>query len=433
MTLTNPQLGIQVGTDKTGTFPTIDLAWVEIWTAAPLPPPSLTSLNPTSGNQGQSNLNITLTGSNFAANPTCSFGAGITVNSCTYNSPTQATANISIATTATVGSRNVTFTNSDGQNSTLLNGFNVQSAVPNPPPTLTSATPNAGAQGQSGLSVALAGTNFLTGAACNFGAGITVNSCTYNSASSITANITIAANATAGARNITVTNTDGQSATLTSGFTVTSTTTHIDFTYPDRTSLLAGGWSFIATAAAGGTRNTEVSSGSPTVDYNQTTHPGMIRLQLGSGEIYGISNNSQNTLFRALPANWTSIRLKVASFNPTSNFQQVGLLLYQDDDNYVNVDRVYVNGSNIESFTEKAAAVTYVNRLPLTNTGNLIIRLDQTSANNFTSYYSTDGGATWTQIGSTTMTLTNPQLGIQVGTDKTGTFPTIDLAWVEIL
>jgi regulation of enolase protein 1 (concanavalin A-like superfamily) len=396
----------------------------------------LISASPNTGNQGQVNLNVTLTGNNFQTAPTCNFGAGITVNTCTYNSATQITANFSISSTATVGSSNVTVTNFDGQSATLVNGFTIQQAVPNPPPTLTSATPNAGTQGQIGLSVALAGTNFLTGATCNLGAGITVNSCTYNSASSITANITIAANATVGARNITVTNTDGQSATLTSGFTVnqnTSTITHIDFTYPDRTSLLAGGWSFIATVAAGGTRNTEVASGSPTVDYNQTTHPGMIRLQLGSGEIYGISNNSQNTLFRALPANWTSIRLKVASFNPTSNYQQVGLLLYQDDNNYVNVDRVYVNGSNIESFTEKAAAITYVNRLPLTNTGNLIIRLDQTSANNFTSYYSTDGGATWTQIGSTTMTLTNPQLGIQVGTDKTGTFPTIDLAWVEIL
>ena len=68
---------------------------------------------------------------------------------------------------------------------------------------------------------------------------------------------------------------------------------------------------------AGGTRNTEVSSGQPTLDYNQTTHPGIVRIQLGSGEDYGGSNNSQNMLFRSLPPTWTSIRLKLAAFNPT--------------------------------------------------------------------------------------------------------------------
>ena len=41
-----------------------------------------------------------------------------------------------------------------------------------------------------------------------------------NTSTQITANITIAANATAGARSVTVTNTDAQSGTLTNAFTV---------------------------------------------------------------------------------------------------------------------------------------------------------------------------------------------------------------------
>src|SRR4029077_7380044 len=169
------------------------------------------------GSQGQNNLSLSLAGTNFQASPSCSFGAGITVNSCTYNSSTQLTANISIASNATVGARNVTVTNVDNQSTTLASGFSVQTA---PPPTLTSATPNTGSQGQNNLGVTLAGSNFQASPSCSFGAGITVNSCTYNSSTHVCANISIASNATVGARNVTVTNVDNQSATLASGFSV---------------------------------------------------------------------------------------------------------------------------------------------------------------------------------------------------------------------
>jgi hypothetical protein len=47
------------------------------------------------------------------------------VNSCTFNSAAQLTANITINSTATLGSRNVTVTNPDTQSSTLSNAFSV--------------------------------------------------------------------------------------------------------------------------------------------------------------------------------------------------------------------------------------------------------------------------------------------------------------------
>jgi len=74
------------------------------------PPPSVTSVSPNSGAQGQSLPSVVITGSSFQSGATCNFGAGITVNSCTFNSATQLTANISISSTATVGTRNVTVT-----------------------------------------------------------------------------------------------------------------------------------------------------------------------------------------------------------------------------------------------------------------------------------------------------------------------------------
>jgi hypothetical protein len=93
--------------------------------AGPPPPPTLTSVNPNSGAQGQNLSSVILTGSNFQSGATCLFGAGITVNSCTFNSATQLTASITISSTAALGSRNVTVTNPDSQSSTLSNAFSV--------------------------------------------------------------------------------------------------------------------------------------------------------------------------------------------------------------------------------------------------------------------------------------------------------------------
>jgi hypothetical protein len=193
-------------------------------TVATRPAPVLSAVSPTVGGQGKSNLSVTLTGSNFLPSPTCSFGSGITVNSCTYNSSTQITANINILSSAVIGSRNVTVTNTDGQNSTLTNGFAVQTGSSNPSPTITSVSPNTGVQGQSNITVTITGTNFLANPSCNFDSeqGLAVSACTYNSATRITATLSITSNAIVGGHNVVITDSDGQSATAINGFTVTS-------------------------------------------------------------------------------------------------------------------------------------------------------------------------------------------------------------------
>ena len=397
------------------------------------PAPTLSTSTPSSGSQGQTNLSVNLGGTNFLNGATCAFGSGITVSSCTFVSATLLTAKITILYNASIGSRSITVTNPDGQSATLVNGFNVTTGVLNPPPTLTSVSPNSGGQGVIGLDVTLTGSNFLPGPTCTFGEGITVNSCTYNSSTQLTADITITSTAFIAASNVTVTNSDGQSATLVNGFSVHGPIlTHIDFNYSSRSALLAAGWSFIATTVTGATRNTEVTTGQPTLDYNQSTHPGVVRIQLGSGEDYASSNNSQNMLFRLLPPTWTSIRLKLAAFNPTVNYQQAGLMVYQDDDNYFYVSRLFGNAPSVETFFEATGSDIHLNRLGLTATTNIILRIDRTSPNNYTSFYSIDGGQTWVTIASGSTNLTNAKLAIQQGTDPTGTFPTVDYAWVEI-
>jgi hypothetical protein len=396
------------------------------------PAPTISNAAPNSGAQGQINFSVTLNGTNFQPGATCFFGSGINAT-CSYVSATQLSANVNVLYNAAIGSRNVTVTNPDGQSAVLNNGFSVIQGLAANPPTLSSLSPNTGSQGDTGLNVVLSGSNFLQNPTCTFGEGITVNSCVFNSSSQLTANLTITTTAFVASSNVTVTNADGQSVTLVNGFSIHAPlVNHLNFSYSSRAALVADGWSFIATTASGGTRNTEITSGQPAVDYNQTTHPGKIRIQLGSGEDYGTSNNSQNMLFHSLPPSWTSIRLNIAAFSPTTDYQQSGLMVYQDDDNYVYASRLYADAQSTETQIETASANSNLGRLTLSATSNITYRWDK-SGTTYTSYYSLDGGNSWTPLSSTTANLTNPKLAIQQGTDHTGTFPTVDYAWVEIL
>jgi hypothetical protein len=85
--------------------------------------PTVTSVDPNTGNQGQT-LDVTITGADLTGGTADSFGADITINSSTVDSDTQITANITIDSGATLGTRDVTVTTPGGTD-TLTDGFTV--------------------------------------------------------------------------------------------------------------------------------------------------------------------------------------------------------------------------------------------------------------------------------------------------------------------
>ena len=187
------------------------------------PAPTVTSVAPPTGIQGQTALAVTVTGTNFLANPTCSFGVGIDINSCTFVNSTTIAANLDILANSALGSRDVTITNSDGQIATLPAGFSVTGGVALPAPTLNNVIPNSEFQGATNVTVTLTGTNFQPGVTCYFDVdfGGTVNTCSFVSATQINLNLTISQTAVLGGHNVVVQNPDGQSAEVINGFTVT--------------------------------------------------------------------------------------------------------------------------------------------------------------------------------------------------------------------
>jgi hypothetical protein len=182
--------------------------------------PVITQVNPSSGQQGQSSLNVAITGqsTHFAAGASLvNFGSGVTVGTVTVTDATHLTAQISIDEAASLGGRTVTVT-TDTEAAVLANGFTVLAAAP----SISSVNPSGGQQGQSNLNISITGqsTHFAAGtSSLSLGAGITVGTVTVTDATHLTAQISIDEAASLGGRTVTVT-TGSELVALANGFTV---------------------------------------------------------------------------------------------------------------------------------------------------------------------------------------------------------------------
>jgi hypothetical protein len=198
--------------------------------------PILTVVSPPTGHQGDGDapfyVNLTGLFTHFTSNPpgTCTtpncsvanFGPGITVNSTTASDATHVQASITINNAATLGSRTISVT-TGAETASITGGFSVLAGIP----ALLTATPSSEptATTSSNYAVVVTGQfmdfTTITASQVSFGSGITVNSLSSVTTTQFTANITIAANASVGSRDITVTY-SGQPVTLSGGFTVTA-------------------------------------------------------------------------------------------------------------------------------------------------------------------------------------------------------------------
>jgi hypothetical protein len=173
-------------------------------------PPTVTSINPNSG-LTTGGMSVTVSGSGFRAGVAVSVG-GVPCGTVNLLSSTS----LNCATGAhAAGTGDVVVTNSDAQSATLPASF----TYVNPAPVLSGISPATGGVG-GGTLLTLNGANFLPGPAISVG-GSACTGVIYLSSSKATC--TTPAHA-AGAVAVTLTNSDGKSATLASAFTYVATT-----------------------------------------------------------------------------------------------------------------------------------------------------------------------------------------------------------------
>ncbi|PYS28222.1 MAG: hypothetical protein DMG11_13505 [Acidobacteria bacterium] len=235
----------------------------------------ITAVSPSMGRQGDT-VTVAITGqfTHFAQGTTqVDFGSGVSVAALAVNSATSMMAQLTISSTATVGSHQVAVT-TGAEAGTLNNPFSVTPGRP----IITTAMPNSGQQGQNvALTVTGQFTHFVQGLTQVRIDGITVNSVIVTNATLLTAYLTIPEAAALGSRTLIVTM-GPELATLSNAFSVTPGTPVIMAVSP----------------------NTAKQADTVTVAIaGQFTHfaPGMTQVDLGPGvSVTGLTVNSATSL-----------------------------------------------------------------------------------------------------------------------------------------
>ncbi len=186
---------------------------------------TIIGVSPPRAPRGQTiNVEISAVNSNFAAGTSiANFGTGVTVNSTTVLSSTSAVANITVAADTPIGFRNVRVTTGSEVATENVVGPFLVTAPPPAIPRLIGVSPSQGPRGTT-LDLLITGenVNFVNGAsvASFSGTGITVNSTTVTSPSTVQINLTIAPSTELGFRDVFVT-TGSDVAVILRGFQVT--------------------------------------------------------------------------------------------------------------------------------------------------------------------------------------------------------------------
>jgi cytochrome c len=97
-------------------------------------------------------------------------------------------------------------------------------------------------------------------------------------------------------------------------------------------------------------------------------------------------------------------------FDPSQNYQQAGIVLYQDADNYIKFVKIYADGKKIEIAKEVNGSFTATNvNAPA---GTVVYLKVSKRGTTYTGYYSTDN-STWTELSSWTgITFSSEKMGL---------------------
>ena len=164
---------------------------------------------------------MTITGNNFVTGATVEIYGGVTIASATVVDTNHINVMVSgVGSTAPVGYHEVVVRNKDQGRASNTSSFSVSTG-----PTVTSLTPAFLKKGATNRDVTVYGTDFQPGAVFSFGAGgagVTINSTTWVSATEVRLNVSVSPTTGAKARNVDVLNPDRGRGYCAGCFTVTA-------------------------------------------------------------------------------------------------------------------------------------------------------------------------------------------------------------------
>jgi hypothetical protein len=137
----------------------------------------------------------------------------------------------------------------------------------------------------------------------------------------------------------------------------------------------------------------------------------MLMLDALTGDLQA-NNNAKNVMLRAAPPAGfeatTFVEMSSPSLAALANTQRAGLIVYSDDDHYMQIGRVYSDGGGVELITENGGS-------PSTTLfyGNpQAVRITRVGST-YTAYYSNDS-FNWVKLGSS-LTPQSPWINVRIG------------------
>lgn len=156
-------------------------------------------------------------------------------------------------------------------------------------------------------------------------------------------------------------------------------------------------------------------------NWSLTAKPGYLHIVTQPGSLLTSANNNKNVLLRHAPPGNYAISTQV-QFRPTAEYQSAGLLVYQDDDNYLWVGREYDSeiGNAIYFVQEQAGAVIGKNyAVVVPEEGKAFLKIERTNKR-YVGFYSADG-THWLKLGKHVVGDSfSPKVGLLAGNGDKG-------------
>ncbi len=145
--------------------------------------------------------------------------------------------------------------------------------------------------------------------------------------------------------------------------------------------------------------------------WSLSENPGSMRITTQSGDIVNTSNNMKNILLQTSNPSDFTVTAKL-TFNPSQNYQQAGLIVYVNDDNYITISRKYNDGKLFSMVKEINGSPNESTIPDTTGIDTVYLRIVK-AGTQYSGYYSTDN-IVWNQIGGTLndVNLTSPRTGL---------------------
>lgn len=163
--------------------------------------------------------------------------------------------------------------------------------------------------------------------------------------------------------------------------------------------------------------------------WSLTDNPGYLRL-VTRGSLNQTSNTLENILLTSVSDIDYQIITKV-TFAPTENYHRAGLLVYEDDDNYIQLTRVYSDGEHVRIKTEIGGVTSYTYAADVVAATTLYLRFDK-YGNDYYGFYSLDGTG-WEFIGQYNLPLSNTFVGLFAAYGPTATEISADFDYFEFI